>query len=311
MRSLEEALEVGYKAKIPVQISHHKIASKSIWGSSIQTLKMFEEARNKGLDVTIDQYPYKAGATSLMTLLPPWAHDGGREKALERLRSPEQRTRMKKDIEKGIDGWENFAGELGWENVYVTSVNSDENKPIEGLNMTEIKDHFGVDDEFTALYRIILEEEGAVGMVIFYGDESDVRRIMMHPLHMVGTDAGCCTVEGPFCKGKPHPRHYGTYPKILGKYVREEALLSWEEAIRKMTSFPAQRFDILDRGLLRPGMWADITIFDPKTVIDKATFKDPHNFPTGIHYVIVNGEITITGKYTRKKSGITLRKKFG
>jgi N-acyl-D-aspartate/D-glutamate deacylase len=126
---------------------------------------------------------------------------------------------------------------------------------------------------------------------------------------MVGTDAGCCSVEGPFRRGKPHPRHYGTYPKVLGKYAREEGTLTWEEAVRKMTSFPAQRFGILDRGLLRPGMWADITVFNPETVIDRATYKEPHNFPAGIPYVVVNGEITISeGKYTGKNSGRTLRK---
>ena len=309
MMALEEALEVGYKAGIPVQISHHKIASRALWGSSVQTMQMFEEAREKGLDVTVDQYPYKAGSTSLMTLLPPWVHDGGRVKALERLRDPELRARMKREIEEGIEGWENFAGELGWENVYVTSVITDANKTVEGMNMTEIKKHRGAKEEFTALYELLLEEEGAPGMVIFYGDEDDVKRIMKHPLHMVGTDAGCCTIEGPFCKGKPHPRHYGTYPKILGKYVREEKTITWQEAVRKMTSFPAQRFGILDRGLLRPGMWADITVFNPETVIDRATYKDPHNFPAGIPYVIVNGEITISeGKYSKSRAGTTLRK---
>jgi N-acyl-D-amino-acid deacylase len=309
MKALNEAIEVGEKGGIPVQISHHKIASSTLWGSSVETMKMFEAARERGLDITVDQYPYKAGATSLMTLLPPWAHDGGLEKALDRLRDHELRSKMKKDIEDGIEGWENFAKELGWENVFVTSVISDENKPIEGMNMVEIKEHRGADDEFHALYEVLLEEEGAAGMVIFYGDEEDVKRIMMHPLHMVGTDAGCCTVEGPFCRGKPHPRHYGTYPKILGKYVREEKVISWEDAVRKMTSFPAQRFGILDRGLLRPGMYADITIFDPETVIDKATYKDPHNFPVGIPYVIVNGKIVIDrGKYTGVLAGKTLRK---
>lgn len=309
MKALEEALEVGYKADIPVQISHHKIASKSLWGSSVQTLEMFEEAREKGLDVTVDQYPYKAGSTSLITLLPPWVHDGGREKALERLRDPKLRARMHKEIQEGIEGWENFAGELGWEKVYVTSVITDENKPVEGMNLTEIKEYRGSQDEFTALYELLLEEEGAAGMVIFYGNEGDVKRIMKHPLHMVGTDAGCCNIEGPFCKGKPHPRHYGTYPRVLGKYVREEGVLTWEEAIRKMTSFPAQRFGILDRGLLRPGMCADITVFSPDTVIDNATYKDPHKFPSGIPYVIVNGEITISeGEFTGKRAGKTLRK---
>ena len=309
MKALEEALEIGYKAKIPVQISHHKIASKTIWGSSVKTLEMFMKAREDGVDVTVDQYPYKAGSTSLITLLPPWVHDGGREEALKRLKRPELRARMKREIEKGIDGWENFAGELGWENVYVTSVITDANKQVEGMNMTEIKEHRKAADEFTALYELLLEEEGAAGMVIFYGDEGDVKRIMKHSLHMVGTDAGSCTVEGPFCKGKPHPRHYGTYPKILGRYVREEKTLTWEQAIRKMTSFPAQRFGLLDRGLLRPKMYADITIFNPDTVIDTATYKDPHHFPEGISYVIVNGEVAIfNGDFTKKRAGKTLRK---
>ena len=245
----------------------------------------------------------------MMTLLPPWAHDGGRDAALERLRDPEQRARIRRDIENGLDGWENFAKELGWENVYVTSVISEANKPIEGMNISQIKEYRGSVDEYTAVFEVLLEEEGAAGMIIFYGDDEDVKRIMRHPLHMVGTDASCCTVEGPFCRGKPHPRHYGTYPKILGKYVREEKVLTWEEAVRKMTSFPAQRFGILDRGLLRPGMWADIVVFDPETVIDRATYEDPHNFPEGISYVIVNGEVAVDGgRYNGALAGRTLRK---
>jgi N-acyl-D-amino-acid deacylase len=310
MKALSEAIEIGEKAVLPVQISHHKIASRSIWGQSVQTLMMFEEARARGVDVTVDQYPYKAGSTSLMTLLPPWAHDGGKEAALERLRDPKLRERMRREIEKGLPGWENFAGELGWENVYVTSVKTDANRPVEGMNMVEVKGHRGAPDEFTALYQLLLEEEGTAGMVIFYGDEADVKRIMQSPLHMVGTDAGCCAVEGPFRKGKPHPRHYGTYPKILGTYVREEKTLRLEEAIRKMTSFPAQRFGLLDRGLLRPGMCADIVVFNPATVAETSTYKDPHRFPEGIEHVIVNGKITIeSGRYTGALAGKTLRKR--
>ncbi len=310
MKALDEALEIGEKAGIPVQISHHKVASKSIWGKSRETMKMFEDARTHGVDVTVDQYPYKAGSTSLMTLLPPWVHSGGNAAALERLRDPVQRERMRLEIEEGIPGWENFAGELGWENVYVTSVKTDENKAVEGMNMVEVKEHRGAPDEFTALYELLLEEEGVAGMVIFYGDEDDVKRIMRHPLQMVGTDAGCCNVEGPFRRGKPHPRHYGTYPRILGRYVREEKTLRLEEAVRKMTSFPAQRFGLLGRGILRPGMWADITVFNPETVIDKSTYKEPHRFPVGIDYVIVNGMITIgKGSYMEAHSGKTLRKR--
>ena len=309
MKALREAIEIGEKAGLPVLISHHKIASSSIWGQSKESLQMFMDARARGVDVVVDQYPYKAGSTSLMTLLPPWVHSGGTEEALERLKDEDLRARMNKEIENGIPGWENFAGELGWENVYVTSVKSEENKDLEGLNMSEIREKRGDPDEFTALYSLLMEEEGTSGMVIFYGDEGDIRRIMKHPLHMVGTDAGITATSGPFHRGKPHPRHYGTYPKVLGRYVREEKVLTWEQAVRKMTSFPSQRFGILDRGLLRPGMCADITIFNPKTVIDKATYKDPHQRPEGIPYVIVNGEITVDdSEPTSILSGKTLRK---
>lgn len=310
MKALGEALEVGEEAGIPVQISHHKVASRSLWGRSRETLKMFEDARGRGVDVTVDQYPYKAGSTGLMTLLPPWAHSGGNEAALERLRDPEQRARMRQEIEEGIPGWENFAGELGWENVRVTSVKTDKNKAVEGMNMVEVKEHRGAPDEFTVLYELLLEEEGAAGMVIFYGDEDDVKRIMQHPLQMVGTDSGCCNVEGPFRRGKPHPRHYGTYPRILGRYVREEKTLRLEEAVRKMTSFPAQRFGLIDRGVIRPGMWADITVFNPETVIDTATYEKPHQFPVGIDHILVNGVVTVEkGCYTGAHAGRTLRKR--
>lgn len=310
MKALEEAIVIGEKAGIPVQISHHKVASRSLWGKSRETLEMFEKARGRGVDVTIDQYPYKAGSTGLITLLPPWAHDGGKEEALRRLQDMALREEMRKDIERGIPGWENFAGELGWGNVYVSYVKTDENKHIEGMNIVEVKECRGSEDEFTALSELLLEEEGSAGMVIFYGDEEDVRLIMKHPLHMVGTDAGSCTVEGPFSKGKPHPRHYGTYPRILGTYVRKEKVLRLEDAVRKMTSFPAQRFGILDRGLIRTGMWADIVIFNFNEISENSTYKNPHQFPSGINYVIVNGQVTIdNGKYSGILAGKTLRKR--
>ena len=309
MKSLEEAIEIGERAGIPVQISHHKAATKSIWGKSVETLRMLEEARARGVDVTVDQYPYRAGSTSLATCLPPWAHDGGMERLLERLKDPELRDKMRGDIEEGIPGWENFAGELGWENVIVSSVRSDENKPFEGKNLEEITELRGDADAFTTLFDIILEEEGSVSMIIFAMDEGDVRRIMSHHLQMVGTDSGASAAEGFMRRGKPHPRGYGSYPKILGRYVRELGVLRLEEAVRKMTSFPAQRFGILDRGILRPGMWADIVVFDPETVSDKATYQDPHQYPEGIEYVLVNGRVAVQkGKTTGILAGTTLRK---
>jgi N-acyl-D-amino-acid deacylase len=307
--SLKEAISIGEKAGIPVQISHHKAASKSVWGKSMETLRMLEEARAKGIDVTVDQYPYRAGATSLSTCLPPWAQDGGMSDLLKRLEDPELREKMKKDIDEGIPGWENFAGELGWNNIMVSSVNSEDRKVYEEKNLEEIREMRGDPDTHTTLFDLILEEEGAVGMIIFAMKEDDVRRIMKHPLQMVGTDSSASATEGYMSSGKPHPRGYGTYPKILGRYVKKHRVLRLEEAVRKMTSFPSQRFGILDRGLLMPGMWADIVVFDPKKIIDKATYQNPHQYPDGIEYVVVNGQVSVEqGKNTGVLAGRTLRK---
>jgi N-acyl-D-amino-acid deacylase len=310
IKSVREAITIGEKAGIPVQISHHKAANKAVWGKSRTTLKMIERARAKGIDVTVDQYPYRAGATSLVTLLPPWAHDGGMEKLLARLADPKQREKMRVDIKDGIPGWENFAGELGWENVMISSINGDKNKKYEGKTMDVIAKDMKEKDVFDALWKLILAEEGTPGMIVFSMDEADIKRIMASPCQMVGTDSSSNSTTGPFGQGKPHPRHFGTYPRVLGKYVREEGVMRLEEAIRRMTSFPAQRYGILDRGILRPGMYADITIFDPATVIDKATFEDPHQYPEGMPYVIVNGKVTVdNGKYRKVLAGKTLRKR--
>ncbi len=310
IKSVREAITIGEKAGIPVQISHHKAANKAVWGKSRTTLRLIENARAKGIDVTVDQYPYCAGATSLVTLLPPWAHDGGMDKLLERLADPKQREKMRADLKNGIPGWENFAGELGWENVMVSSIKGDKNKRFEGKTMDFIAREMKEKDVFDALWKLILAEEGTPGMIIFSMDEGDIKRIMANPYQMVGTDASSVCNAGPFGLGKPHPRFFGTYPRILGKYVREEGVMRFEEAIRKMTSFPAQRFGILDRGILRPGMYADVAVIDPDKVIDKATFENPHQYPEGIPYVVVNGKITVdNGKYRRVLAGKTLRKR--
>jgi N-acyl-D-amino-acid deacylase len=310
MKALEEAISVGRTAGLPVQISHHKAASKVVWGKSVDTLAMIERARSEGVDVSVDQYPYRAGATSLATLLPPWAHEGGIERLLERLHDGELRQKMREDIEKGIPGWENFAGELGWESIYISRVKSDENKPLEGMNLTEITKLRGDADPITSLFEVLSEEEGAAGMILFSMNEDDIKRIMRHPVHMVGTDSGSMSPTGYMSRGKPHPRGYGSYPKILGRYVREMSVLKLEDAVRKMTSMPAQRFGLLDRGLLRPGMCADIVVFNPDTVMDRATYQDPHQFPEGIEYVLVNGKVAVDGgKYSPVLAGRTLRKK--
>ena len=309
LEAVKEAIRIGEKAKIPVEISHHKAAGKPNWGKTKETLRLMEEARARGVDVTCDQYPYKAGMTSLAALLPPWVREGGVDKMIERLRSLKERERIREDMEKATVEWENFASECGWENIIVSSVSSEENKFLEGKSLAEIAKIRGT-DEFTVLFDLLLEEEGGVSIVIFSMDERDIHRVMTSRLQMVGTDSWAVAPYGILNIGKPHPRFYGTYPRILGRYVREKKVLALEEAIRKMTSFPAQRLGLTDRGLLKPGMWADIVIFDPAKIKDKATYQEPHQYPEGIEYVLVNGSVIIEkGEHTGAPAGKVLRLK--
>lgn len=307
IEAVREAIEIGDKASVPVEISHHKAAGKPNWGKTVETLKMMEEARAMGVDVTFDLYPYNAGMTSLATLLPPWAHVGGMEEMLKRLKNHEEREKMRDHIKHGIPGWENFVADCGWENIYISSVKSEKNKPFEGKNLSEIAKVKG-EDEFDALCDLLLEEEGQATMVLFMMNEEDIRRIMRHPLSMFGSDSWSVAPYGALGVGKPHPRFYGTYPKILGEYVRENRVLRLEEAIRKMTSLPAQKIGLWDRGLIREGKWADIVIFDPDRVEDRATYQNPHQYPEGIENVLVNGQIVIDqGRHTGIMAGKILK----
>lgn len=297
--AVREAIEVAEKAGIPVQIAHHKTAGVANWGKSAQTLKLISEARDRGLDVTYDVYPYVAASTSLVSLLPPWMHEGGIQKLLGRLESADNRARIKRELEEGLPNWQNFYKASGWDKILVSSVKK--NKGYEGKTMAEIAAG-KVIDPADALFELLLEEEGDVLMVLFMMSEDDVTAILQHPAAMVGSD-------GIYSAGKPHPRYYGTFPRILGKYVRHDKALSLAEAVRKMTSFPAQRLNINDRGLIKEGMWADITIFDAAIVEDKATFMEPQQAPAGIRHVIVNGKTAVrNGQYNGVLAGKALRK---
>jgi N-acyl-D-amino-acid deacylase len=310
LEAVEEALRIGEDAGVPVQISHNKAFGKASWGDTAKTLKMMEDARARGVDVTYDQYPYEAGMTSLATLLPPWAHEGGLEKLLERLSRPEDRTRIIRDIENGLPGWMSHAKECGWENIHVSSVGSEKNRHLEGKSLVEITEVRGASNVYSALLDLLLEEGGQATMVVFCMCEDDIRRVMTHPCQMVGTDSWAVAPTGIVATGKPHPRFYGTYPRILGRYVRELDVLRLEDAIRRMTSFPAQRFGLQGRGLLAPGFWADIVTFDSETIMDKATYENPHQYPEGIRHVLVNGEVIIReGENTGVLAGKVLRRK--
>lgn len=307
VEAVKEAIYIGEKAGVPVEISHHKAAGKSSWGKTEETLKLMEEARERGVDVTCDQYPYRAGMTSLSTVLPPWVHVGGVEEMLRRLRDPKEREKIRRDIEQGLPGWENFVADCGWENIYISSVATEKNKHLEGKNVAEIAKIKGK-DELDAVCDLLLEEEGRVTIVLFMMDDEDIVRVMKSPLQMVATDAWAVAPYGVLGAGKPHPRFYGTYPRVLGRYVREKKVLTLEEAVRKMTSFPAQKLGLRDRGLILEGMWADVVIFDPAKIIDKATYQNPHQYPEGIEYVIVNGKIVIErGEHTGVLPGKILR----
>ena len=282
------------------QISHIKVAGPLNWGKSKEMLQLIEEANNRGLIIRADQYPYKRGMNSLKDSLPDWAKLGGNEAILKKLRDPKSREKIKNDMEKGFN-----KSKMSWDKIFVASQRTDKWRNIEGLSISEITKMKQASSEFDIFCEILVDNNANVEQITEYGHEDDLKTLMKSRYTMVGTDGWSV----PMGSGKPHPRFYGTYPRILGKYVREEKILTLEQAIRKMTSFPAQTLGLLDRGLIREGMCADLVIFNSDTIIDKATYTDPHQFPDEIHYVIINGEIVVKDKqHTTVKSGKILRR---
>lgn len=299
--SMEEVIKIGRESGVKIHYSHFKVCGKKNWDKVDKVIELLEDAKKEGIRVSFDQYPYVAGSTMLGVILPPWVHDGGTDKVLERLADPELRKKMVYDIEHGIPGWDNFVEFAGLDQIFVTSVKTDKNKDAIGLNLVELGNLRGK-DPYDATFDLLYEEENAVGMVDFYGTEEHVIRIMKRP------EMNACT-DG-LLGGKPHPRVYGAFPRILGKYVREEKALTLEEAVYKMTKKPATTFNMTGRGEVKEGYQADLCIFNPETVIDKGTFVDPVQYPEGIEYVIVGGELAVEkGKHTGRRNGVVLRKK--
>jgi N-acyl-D-amino-acid deacylase len=291
-------------------IAHHKVAGRAYWGKSRQTLELMESANARGTSITCDQYPYSRGMTSLITLLPPWAHAGGPAKLIARLKDPADRGRIKADIQNGIEGWENWIKDAGFDAIFISAVKTDKWRSIEGQSIAEITRLTGRPDAWQTLFELLIDENGEGTMTIELMDEQDIRRIMTARYTMVGTDGWGINPAGVLGHGKPHPRYYGTYPRILGKYVREEGVLTLEDAVRRMTSFPARRFGLRDRGLLQEDLWADVVVFDAERVRDKATYLEPHRFPEGIVHVLVNGQIVVENEQqTDKLPGKVLRRR--
>jgi len=306
--SLHEVFEIARRARIPVEIWHLKTAYKKNWGRMPEILNKIKQARAGGLDVSADIYPYIAGSTSLSACLPPWAQEGGVEKMLARLRDSATRERIKKEISEDHKDWENiYLGSGGAGGVLIGSVVNRDLESSQGKRMSEIAEE-QKKDPLDALLDFILADHGQTGAIYFMMSEEDMRAAMRSPFVSFCTDSGSRATDGPLAGSKSHPRGWGSYPRILGRYVRDEKLLTLETAIHKMTGGPATRVGLKDRGLLRVGMFADITVFDPKTVIDRATFESPNQFPVGIEYVLVNGQVSVDkGERTSALAGQVIR----
>lgn len=298
--AIEEAINIGRQASIPVEISHFKVTYKPNWGKSANTIAQVDNARKSGIDVTIDQYPYVASSTTLSTTVPSWAFSGGNDSLLLRLSNPDTRARIKSEMTSILKGKKLKS----YSYAVVARFGAD--TTLNGKNISEINKLKGRKSKPAEEAETILEmvEKGSAQMVFFSMEEGDLRRIMQYPYNMFASDAGIAR----FGSGVPHPRSYGTNSRVLGMYVRDLKVISLEEAVRRMTSLPAQKFNLKDRGLLKEGMAADIVVFDPTTVGDKSTFTQPHAYSQGFDYVLVNGKITVDkGKHTSVRNGIFVK----
>ncbi|MFB6201755.1 MAG: amidohydrolase family protein [Halorhabdus sp.] len=299
--ALDEYIDIGADEGIPLHLSHFKVGGGAQHGKADRATQLVETARERGVDMAAEQYPYTAGSTMLSAVLPPWVHADGPDGTLERLQEDDARERIHKDIEQWrIDGWENIGALAGWENVVIANVESSENEDIEGESVAAVAAERGT-HPVDAVCNLLVEEKLGVSMVLHLLAEEDVQTIM-------ADERVCIATDGLF-GGKPHPRVYGTYPRVLGHYVREENLLTLEEAVRKMTSLPARGMGLTRKGVLRPGMDADLVVFDPDTVESRATFEKPRRFPRGIDHVVVNGELAVKdGETTGLLPGEAIRK---
>jgi N-acyl-D-amino-acid deacylase len=286
--SLEEVVWVARRSGCSLQVSHLKAAGRSNWGHVLRAMELLEGARSEGLDVACDVYPYTAGSTSMITLLPPWTLEGGVARALERLRDADMRKRIRDEILREQEDWDNMVASTGWESVYVSSLSKGRNPDLEGKNLAQIGEERG-EDPGECMMDLLLEQDGKVSMIFFHMAEDDVEEVLGWDHSLVASDSLHFQAE------KPHPRSYGTFPRIIAKCVREDGTLTLEQAVRKMTSFPARRFRLGKRGILASGQAADLVVFDPDTVSDLATYEDPKRFPTGIDLVLVGGVKTVEG----------------
>jgi N-acyl-D-amino-acid deacylase len=306
--ALAEAIQIGREARIPVEIWHLKVAGKSNWGRMPQVIAAIDSARNSGVDIAADTYAYPAWFNSLSAMVPPWAHDGGTEKLLQRLRDPAARRRIRRDMETP-GSWENNAWQeiSGPEAILIGAVQNPTLLPLQGKTLADIARQKKV-DPIDALLDLLIQDRAYTYVAVFGMSEPDVALALQQPWVSINNDSQGTAPNGLLGRDHPHPRAYGTFPRILRKYVREEKRLTLEDAIRKFSSLPAQRMRLSDRGVLKAGMWADIAIFDPDSVWDRATFAKPNRLSEGMRWVLVNGiPVIADGKPTGALPGKVLR----
>ena len=307
LEAMDELIEISRRAKIPAEIYHLKAAGQPNWGKLDAAIKKIEDARASGLKITADMYTYTAGATGLDAAMPPWVQEGGYEAWANRMKDPAIRARVAKEMTTPTDAWENFFVAAGPEKMILVGFKNEKLKPLTGKTLTEVAKMRGKSPEETAM-DLVIEDGTRVGTVYFLMSEDNVRRQVSLPWLSFGSDAEAPTNEGVFLKSNPHPRAYGNFARLLGKYVRDEKVIPLEEAVRKLTSLPAANLKIRDRGLLKDGYFADLVLFDPAKIQDHATFDKPHQYATGVKHVFVNGiQVLKDGEPTGAKAGRVVR----
>jgi N-acyl-D-aspartate/D-glutamate deacylase len=308
LQSIDEAVYIGREAHIPVEIWHFKVAGKANWGKMPESIARVNRARAEGVDVEADTYAYTAWFNSMSAFIPPWAHDGGDAKLIERLKDPATRARIRKDMDTPSKDWDNEWDEIsGPQDVMIAVVQNPELKQFQGKRLSQVARIMNK-DPMDALFDLLIEDKAFTDCAVFGMSEPDVVLALQQPWVSVDNDSSGTSPEGILGEEHPHPRAYGTFPRILRKYVREEKKLKLEDAIRKFSALPAQRMRLTDRGVLKQGMWADVVVFDPETVRDLATFDDPNRLSEGMEYVFVNGVAVIeNGKMTGALPGKVLR----
>jgi N-acyl-D-amino-acid deacylase len=307
LEAMDELIDISRRAKLPAEIYHLKAAGQQNWGKLNAAIKKVEDARASGLKITADMYTYTAGATGLDASMPPWVQEGGLEAWLARLKDPAIRERVKKEMDTPTDAWENFFTAAGPDKILLVAFKNDKLKPLTGKTLGEVAKMRGKSPEETAM-DLVIEDDSRIGTVYFLMSEDNVKKQIALPWVSFGSDAEAPSAEGVFLKSNAHPRTYGNVARLLGHYVRDEKVIPLEEAVRKLTSLPATNLKIRDRGLLKPGYFADVVVFDPAKVEDHATYDKPHQYATGVRQVFVNGvQVLKDGEPTGAAAGRVVR----